>query len=961
MKKSFFRYALLCIAILLSFVVSVSCSGSDGDSADYVSVNPQSEVYLEPDASVATLYIESSGNWTVSGMPAWLKVIPASGKSGDKLVIEVENNASIDERYTVLTVTCGTATATVKVTQYGNLETDYVDVGFDTPGVTYTYSASDGNLSITYNGADKPDVTAGSAIVLPAEHGYDIRVVESCSYSGNTLNMSTKEGNMCNLFRNIDFTLSTNPTATRSAAGERVFTPVSYGYRDEQGVYHELYNRNTRASYTSSESLWSFTGNFNGERIYNGAAGTLYWEQCQFDAGLDATLKFDFGEKDITPEHIEGDLQSFSYTITGNVGIDMLLHYNCEASYSEGDDRIIRKDIVRPKEILFQVGHVPVLVTVSTHLGKSHSFEAKGSIDATTGVKCSNEISVGLAWSKGGGVTEIAPTSTSQFSVYPPTLEAEASMGAKVSYYPQIELKLYKFLGPWVEPRPYLSDKLEAGLRASTDGENHIGWTATLAGGIDLRFGLNLGFGILDIIEVEKELWSSKIYNLVERDFYNAPARITKLSPADDKEVKEGESVTAEFLVESYCPLTGGYYPCPLALVSFEAECGDLSDELLVADAYGKVKVEWTPNPEDEESSHVPTRAAELVERSLTAAIVDKDGETVSEAGLTVKVEEEKMVFNSISYADDYYYLAKDNRNEVVYNCTANISGNTQEINNLSMCGMYMYDANSGKNYFVPMNFSGDFNNDDINFRLSINTSDFDKLDYANYYAESTYLSFGVYVEFKDGTYYLSEPKSCTFVYDREPVYKYLLTEQMEVSVTGSYEDENGGSITRYKAQFPYSYALDGALWIESIQGVWEGGNWVNINTGEKFGEPWVPEMDAEYNDIFTLNYSSNTDMSHTVYNIVVTKGGETKYSNSLVFTGTPEHPIVSIGGVRTQDVTENRSRTVFNTTLVGDINTMPCGYIDGMEVKEIDTNKDNIMAIDNFEEIPMNKVLYSK
>ena len=642
MNNFFSRYALLCIATLLLFVVSVSCSGSDGDgdSADYVSVTPHSELYLEPDASATTLYVESSGNWTVSGIPAWLKVIPASGKSGDKLVIEVEDNASIDERYTVLTVTCGTATATIKVTQYGNLETDYVNVGFDTPGVTYTYSASDGNLSITYNGADKPAVAAGSAIVLPAEYGYDIRVVESCSYSGNTLNMSTKEGNMCNLFRNIDFTLSTNPTATRSAAGERVFTPVSYGYRDEQGVYHELYNRNTRASYTSSESLWSFTGNFNGERIYNGAAGTLYWEQCQFDAGLDATLKFDFGEKEITPEHIEGDLQSFSYTITGNVGIDMLLHYNCEASYSEGDDRIIRKDIVRPKEILFQVGHVPVLVTVSTHLGKSHSFEAKGSIDATTGVKCSNEISVGLAWSKGGGVTEITPTSTSQFSVYPPTLEAEASVEAKVSYYPQIELKLYKFIGPWVEPRPYLSDKLEAGLRASADGKNHIGWTSTLAGGIDLRFGINLGFGILDIIEVEKELWSSKIYNLVERNFFNAPVRITKLSPADGEEVKEGESVTAEFLVESYCPLTGGYYPCPLALVGFEAECGELEYEMLATDAQGKVKVEWIPDPKEENSSNAATRAAELVERTLTASILDSAGESIDEAELMVKVEE---------------------------------------------------------------------------------------------------------------------------------------------------------------------------------------------------------------------------------------------------------------------------------------------------------------------------------
>lgn len=635
MKLRLLRYLFSCVLLMLSAVTFFSCNNSDDDT-DYVCVKPQSEYYFEPVAVSDTLYIESSGRWAVSGMPAWIKAYPSWGNNGDKLIIAVSENPSPDERYALLTVSCGNSTANIKVTQYGHIESDYVNLGFDKPGVSYEYSESTGNISVTYDGTKVPEIAVGSAIVLPAEYGYDIRVVESCSTNGNNVTVATTEGNMCNLFKNIDFTLATNPAATRSTAGERIFTPVSYGYRDEHGAYHELYNAETRASYTSNEKLWSFTQDFNGESIYNGAAGSLYWEKCEFNAGLDATLKFGFGEKEITAEQIEGDLQSFSYTITGNVGVDMLLHYNCEASYSEGDDRIIRKDIVRPKEILFKVGHVPVLVTVSTHLGKSHSFEAKGSIDATTGVKCSNEISVGLAWSKGGGVTEIAPTSTSQFSVYPPTLEAEASLEAKVSYYPQIELKLYKFLGPWVEPRPYLSDKVEAGARLSSDGDNHIAWTAELNGGIDLRFGIDLSF-----CKWDKELWSSKIHNLVEKNFFRAPSRITKQSPADGKEVEEREGVTAEFLVESYCPLTGKYYPCPLALVGFEAECGELEYEILATDAQGKVKVEWIPDPKEKNSSNAATRAAELVERTLIASIVDKDGGTIDKAELKVKVKDD--------------------------------------------------------------------------------------------------------------------------------------------------------------------------------------------------------------------------------------------------------------------------------------------------------------------------------
>lgn len=637
MKLRLLRYLFSYVLLMLSAVTFFSCNNSDDDT-DYVCVKPQSEYYFEPVAVSDTLYIESSDRWAVSGMPAWIKADPSSGNNGDKLIIAVSENPSPDERYAVLTVMCGSATATVNITQYGNIESDYVNLGFDKPGVSYEYSKSTGNISITYDGTEVPEIAVGSAIVLPAEYGYDIRVVESCLTNGNNVTVATTEGNMCNLFRNISFTLATNPSATRSTAGERIFTPVSYGYRDEHGAYHELYNAETRASYTSSTNLWSFTQDFNGESIYSGAAGSLYWEKCEFNAGLNGTFTFDFGEKKIDQLRSIGDLKQFGYTITGNVSADMLLHYNCEAAFNIGDDRLIKENIVRSKEILFRVGYVPVLITISTHLGKSHSFEAKGAVDVTAGVKCSNEVSVGLLWQQGSGVTGTTQSSSSEFSIYSPTLEIESSLEGKVSYYPHIEVKLYKFFGPWVEPRPYLSDELVAGARVSADGDNHVAWTAELNGGIDVRYGINLEFGKWD-----KDMWESDIHNLVEKNFFKAPSRITKQSPADGKEVEEREGVTAEFLVESYCPLTGKYYPCPLALVGFEAECGELEYEMLATDAQGKVKVEWIPDPKEKNSSNAATRAAELVERTLTASILDKDGGTIDNAELKVKVKDDNV------------------------------------------------------------------------------------------------------------------------------------------------------------------------------------------------------------------------------------------------------------------------------------------------------------------------------
>ena len=74
----------------------------------------------------------------------------------------------------------------------------------------------------------------------------------------------------------------------------------------------------------------------------------------------------------------------------------------------------------------------------------------------------SNEVSIGLEWTPENGakpIREIKPT----FEFHPLTVEAEASAEAKVSYYPQWEIGLYRFKAVWLEPRPYLKEKVEAG------------------------------------------------------------------------------------------------------------------------------------------------------------------------------------------------------------------------------------------------------------------------------------------------------------------------------------------------------------------------------------------------------------------------------------------------------------------------------------------------------------------
>lgn len=634
-------FALLRTFVLL-FPLSlciVSCEGNiikpgGEDTKEFVSVTPD-ELFFESDASSDTLTVSSSGEWMINGVPGWLTVSPMDGDDGDELIVNVDENTAMDEREALLILQCGDALDTLSITQYGYIETDYVDLELGGNGVSYTYNDMTGTIEATYSNGNIPTVEYGKAFVLPAEYQFDIRVVEGYTVSGNTLRIQTSQGNMANLFRNVSFTLATNPSAsTRSMDGERVYTPTSCGYLDEDGKYHEFYNASTRADYSLPVDLWRFNADYSGDYIYRGKAGELYWDKCKFDAGLNATFFFDFGEKTIDQVRRLGDLKCFSYEMTGSVGADMQLHYHYENKYAEKADSIIKYNVIKTGVFRFAVGGVPVVILVYTHLGKAHSFSIEGSLDATAGLKLGHELTVGLKWTPGSGVQPYHQANPT-FEVYPFTVEAEASAEAKVSYYPQVEVGVYKFIGPWVEPRPYLKENVEAGFRASTDGENYVGWKAESYNGMDIRMGLKLDFGMFD-----KEVWKSDVHNIIEdRLLFEAPSRIRTLSPKDGIEVDKGETVTAEFIVESYCPVTAKYYPCPLALVNFDADSGDLGTKVAVADAEGKVTVEWTPSPD----GGSVTRSGEKKDCVLTAEVVDKGGEAIGDATLTVKVEKSDL------------------------------------------------------------------------------------------------------------------------------------------------------------------------------------------------------------------------------------------------------------------------------------------------------------------------------
>lgn len=597
--------------------------GADSVATPYLSVLPEGERVYRSFAQADTLIVSSSGVWQVSDVPEWVSAQPESGTDGDTLFLRIEANGDSAPRSAVLGLQSGSASAGVSLMQYGHVATDYVDLRIGEPGVSVSYDSASGSLSVSYADGRVPSVSAWQATVLPAEYDYDIRLIESHRTNGNTLQIETSQGNMNHLFRNTSFTLVTNPTTpTRSAGGRAVYTPVSYGVTDADGHYTELYSRNdlTRAEFHNGETLWEFHTDFNGQDIISGSAGRLYWETLSFDAALEGEFTFDFGEKQIDQVRRRGDIRYFSYRLKGSMEADMKLHYHYDYSYKEEKDEIINDELLPTRTFKFMVGTVPVVLNVDTKLGKQTLFEVNGRADATAGVCMGNQLTLGAEWTPAGGVQLIKPESAPTFTPHLPTFEADATLEGKVSYYPRIEIELYKFFGPWAEPRPYLKSTVEAGMRASMDGSNHVGWKAALYNGLDLRLGLGL-----DVFGWEKDIYESPTMNPVaDKLLFQAPSRLRLLSPQSGTEVEAGESLTARFVAESYCPLTQKYYPCPLALVNFRPDAGTCSPAYAAADANGELSVEWTTTADS---------------KTLTAHIVDKEGTDIDKVTLDVKIK----------------------------------------------------------------------------------------------------------------------------------------------------------------------------------------------------------------------------------------------------------------------------------------------------------------------------------
>lgn len=592
---------------IVTLLVVISCNQSP---ESFIQTDPD-RLYFNSTASSLTLKVTSSEDWDILNFPYWCSVSSKNGNSGDELHVSVIDNEG-EERTGEILIVCGNATFRVEVTQFAKVSTNYVELKLEEEGTSYTYSERTGRLIITYEDGSVPQVEVGQAVVLSYEHDFDIRLIDDVSSSvDGTLSISTSQGDMGDLFKNISFSLSTvKGNNTKSSIGHPVYSPVAFGYINDSGDYFEVSCNNITKleDFKTSNNLLSLQKNWNGETIIEGWAGKLYWENCAIDFNLDGYFHFDFGN----------EIKQFNCALNGNFGADMLLHYSYTRNYADEFEEIIKKDIIKPIVIKFQVGAVPIYIDISTDLGNSLMLSAEGEVDMSAGFILSTNMKVELDWEMGEEpkVTyEFSPT----FKLHYPTFDIHASADAKLSIYPHVDINFYKIGGPWIEPRPYLKENVDAGVHTSLDGDSYVGWQATTYCGLDLQLGLGVSF-----LKKDQLSWKSNLYSPIE-DYliYNAPQNVTISFPQNDIGVRSDQVINVKCVVEAYSPIKDSYYPCHPIIVKFNDDYG-LEQYCSSENSTGIVYIDWIPF----KSAYVNSNETEM-SNVLTAMIFDSEGNVI--------------------------------------------------------------------------------------------------------------------------------------------------------------------------------------------------------------------------------------------------------------------------------------------------------------------------------------------
>ena len=556
----------------------------------YLFAHPDT-VYVDGEGENFKFQFRANVEYTYNfGEHDWISYVsPVNGT--DSLLFKAEKNPMTTKRKGFIAFASKDEQIkdTIWVKQAAKLDSRYIDIDW-TKTTLDSYDEASGKAQITFTG-DVPVMGDYDVVLLPKDDSYVIRLIDDVrkEAGSKTVNITTRQGLMGNLFKGTKFKLATEAGAARTRGDISddevpVYLPTKVEMMTE-GESVELFNADkagTRAVDIEKEFVsWEY--NEDGLELWSSGVQSLSWDKLNFNIGLKGLFSFDFG--DIPFEKVRmGDLQNLKITLEGGFNMEMILKYAVASEVKYEKEWTLKENAIPNLKYTFMVGTVPVYITVGADLMASISLGASGEASVTTGVTASTKVSYGVEWDAEKGLSKISECEKS-LELVGPDLDINAHAEASASAYPKIEIGIYKVLCPTISPMPYL--KAEADGRLVDNSK--VAWNAGISTGVDLGLGL-----CLDLFFWKKDLGEIDPINVFDLPLVSLPDEI-ELQNEKEEQMLVNNQKEVKYHVTNKNYLTGTSYNAPGVLVKFEAEGGEISSEYDYTDAQGNVSVMYTP------------------------------------------------------------------------------------------------------------------------------------------------------------------------------------------------------------------------------------------------------------------------------------------------------------------------------------------------------------------------------
>jgi len=552
-------------------------------------------VYVDADGQDFKFQLRTNVEYAYRSSVDWLLQIVTDNADTDSLSFTAAMNPSTGQRigYLYFQSNDETMADTLVVVQLGKRDSRYIDIDWSSTTLD-SFNDQTGEAQLTFKD-DVPVMGNYDVVLLPKDGDYVIRLINDVRQTegSKTVNLSTREGLMGNLFKGQKFTLATESGArmAKSRAGAPIDddvpvylpTKVEFFTGDE---YVEVYNaarQQRRAPQGFENEFFNWEYNQDGAVLWESGMQSLSWDKLNFSLGLKGLFSFDFG--DIPWEEVRmGDLQNLKITLEGGFNMEMVMKYLVSSSVEWKKEWTLKEDVFKAK-YTFTVGTVPVYISVGADLMAEVSLGASGEASVTAGITASNTVSYGVEWDAEKGLSKIAECEK-KLKMVGPDVDIKAHAEARATCYPKIEIGIYKVLCPTISPQPY--------LKAEADGRlvdnKYMAWNAGVSTGVDLGLGL-----CLDLFFWKKDLGEIDPINVFDIPLVSLPDEIELLNEPEEEVLINGKR-EVKYHVTNKINLTGKTYNAPGVLVHFEAEGGELEDEYGYTDKDGNVSAFFTLN-----------------------------------------------------------------------------------------------------------------------------------------------------------------------------------------------------------------------------------------------------------------------------------------------------------------------------------------------------------------------------